>query len=86
MSNGVQFEEDNFSFTSPNKTPGAKGENNVSVGYGHPQYNNASVPRGMAGWLMRHGLATSSSTAQVILVGIVIVNIIITYFVIRFFL
>ncbi len=85
MSNGgVQFEEDNFSFSSASKS--AKSQNNQSVGYGHPQYENTAIPKGMSGWLIKHGLASSGGTAQVILIGIVIINIIITYAVVTYFL
>lgn len=83
MSNGVQFEEDNFSFSSPSKS--AKSQGNQSVGYGHPQYAG-SEPKGMSAWLIRHGFASTGSTAQVILIGIVIINIIITYAVVTYFL
>jgi len=83
MSNGVQFEEDNFSFSSSHKP--SNQAKNVSVGYGHPQYETAEA-KGMTGWLIRHGLAKSGSTAQVVLIGVVIANIIITYVVINYFL
>jgi hypothetical protein len=46
---------------------------------------NQNVP-GLAGWLMRHGVAKSSSSAQTILIGIVVANIIITFIVIKYFL
>lgn len=85
MSDKVQFEEDNFSFNSAKK-PGSNGPSgNVSAGYGHPQYES-NAPKGMAGWLIKHGLAKSGNTAQYILVGFIIFNIIITVVVIKFLL
>jgi hypothetical protein len=82
MSNGVQFEEDNFKFSS---SQAPKPSSNISLGYGRPSYDVPEA-KGMTGWLVRHGLASGGNTAQVILIGIVVINIIITYVVIRYFL
>lgn len=40
----------------------------------------------MIQWLMRKGIVKSSNSAQIVLVGLVIVNIIITFAVIKYFL
>jgi hypothetical protein len=83
MSNGVEFDEDNFSYrpvrqqTAPGVAPGP-------ALYVRPQY--ASQASGMTGWLISHGWAKSKGAAQGIMIGIVVVNIIITYIMVRFFL
>jgi len=41
---------------------------------------------GIAGWLIKKGWAKSNSSAQMIMIAIVVVNIIITYILIKFFL
>jgi len=86
MSDQVQFEEDNFSYNSSKKSsaPGAPASN-ISVGYGHPQYD-ANIPRGMAGWLIKNGISKSPNSAQVILVAFVIFNVIITFIIIKYLL
>ncbi len=75
MSSGIEFEEDGFA-----KNYGQKPQNqSQNIGY---SYNNAysSNPeeKGMTGWLIKHNLAKSSGGAQLVLIGVVVVNIIIT--------
>lgn len=85
MSDKVQFEEDNFSFSSTKKTGVNSNSGNVSSGYGHPQYAT-NEPKGMVGWLIKNGLAKSGNAAQFILVGFVIFNVILTFIIIKFLL
>jgi hypothetical protein len=81
-SNGVQFDEDSFSYNRSTTSPGV---NRAPVGnYNQPIPGGSE--RGMAGWLMRHGIAKSNNLAQGILIAIVIVNVIITYVVIKWLL
>jgi hypothetical protein len=47
--------------------------------YGQPQ------KRGMAGWLVRHGVVSGDSGAKSILIGIVCINFIISAFIIYYF-
>ncbi|MES2216207.1 MAG: hypothetical protein V4481_02830 [Patescibacteria group bacterium] len=87
MSSGVQFEEDSFSFNkpaAPSSAPTTSGgfQAPPNLGYGRPQLPS-NTPK-MAQWLMRHGIK-SPNAAQTILVVVVIVNIIITFVVIKFF-
>ena len=82
MSNGIQFEEDNFKFDSSKSNTVSTG---TSVGYGHPQYQK-SEEKGMIGWLIRHGLASSGGSAQGILLGVVVINIVVTILIIMFLL
>ena len=67
MTTGVEFEEDKLSYGDKPRvgTPGA-------AGGGGPTGNEPK----MVQWLMRHGLAKSANSAQMILIGVFIVNII----------
>ena len=85
MSNQVQFEEDDFKFSSNKTKSNPSNLGNVSAGYGHPQYNNGEQ-RGMAGWLVRHGIANSSTMAQGLLIFFIIINITVTYILLKYFL
>ncbi|MFA6601907.1 MAG: hypothetical protein WCT02_03545 [Candidatus Paceibacterota bacterium] len=90
MSSGVEFEEDSFGSTTRRpvaQSPYSSPPNFPSQPGGSQMYGggNQNVP-GLAGWLMRHGVAKSSSSAQTILIGIVVANIIITFIVIKYFL
>lgn len=84
MSSGVEFDEDSFgkSFSggsSPYSQPsigGYAGSNNYGAG------DNIG---GLSGWLIRHHLAKSPQSAQMVMVGVIIINIIITAVVIIFF-
>ncbi len=85
MASGVQFEEDSFSFDKPpsasSKATGGF-EAPPNLGYGRPQLPS-NTPK-MAQWLMKHGIK-SSRAAQAVLIVVVIINIIITFVVIKFF-
>ncbi len=78
MPSGVEFEEDKMRYGRP---PGFVGQNSPT---------NQYVPTGneppMVRWLMRHGLSKSPISAQIILVVVVLINIAITYFIIKNFL
>jgi hypothetical protein len=75
MASGVEFDEDNMGFRRP--LPGG----GFSTNKGYQQRQG-----GLAGWLIKKGWAKSNSSAQMIMIGVVIVNVIITYFLIKFFL
>ena len=77
MSSGVEFEEDNF---GRKPTYPSQGANSFSGSYGY-QYSadSSSVQqKGMVGWLIRHGIVKSATGANVILFGVVLLNILIT--------
>jgi hypothetical protein len=75
MSSGVEFEDSGYSgnYSQVKSTQGGP-----SYGIGQSSYSSSEV-KGMAGWLIRHGFAKSSQGAQLYLVGLVIVNLIITF-------
>jgi hypothetical protein len=86
MASGVEFEEPGSGF---------RGRATVSSG-GIPDFGGAPPPPGytdprmanvpkMAQWLMKKGLARSPHVAQAILIAVIIINIIITFLVVRFF-
>ncbi len=79
MASGVEFDEDNISYAKPGSRPGIPG---LGGGYGSGQREE----RGMAGWLIKRGFAKSYGSAQAVMLGIVVVNIIITYVAIKFLL
>lgn len=74
MASGVEFDEDNMGFRRP--APG--GGYTTNGGYQGQQ-------SGLAGWLIKKGIAKSNSSAQVIMISVVIVNIIIIYVLLKFF-
>jgi hypothetical protein len=76
MSSGVEFDEDKIIYRRP--APGGS----PSIGGGNPGRPSS----GMAAWLIRKGWAKSNNSAQILLVVIVLINIIITYILIKYFL
>ena len=74
MSDDVQFDTDTQNNAMYRPRPVA--------GFGQ-QVSSAS---GMTGWLMRHGWAKTPAAAQGIMVVIIIIDIIITFIVIKYFL
>lgn len=75
MTTGVEFEEDKSSYGGrPRVAP--------SSGMSGP----TGEERGMIGWLIRHGMAKSSSAAQIVLIGILILNIVLIFLVVRYLL
>jgi hypothetical protein len=83
MVTGVEFDEDKFSYapTRQNKAPGASG---APDRYNKLQYSSRAS--GLSGWLISHGWAKSEKAAQGILLAIVVINIIITYIVVKYLL
>ena len=81
---GVEFDGDEVNKyggrtpppSSPNAVPPAAGGRTFYPG----------EARGMAGWLMRHRWAKSESSAQGILLAIVILNIVVTFIIVKFLL
>lgn len=49
-------------------------------------YTTQRNESGLAGWLIKHGLAKSSGSAQVVMVAVIIVNLIVAYILIKKFL
>lgn len=84
MASGVEFDEDKFSYGRPRPT----GSMPATGGSAYPQTSYGSGERipGLTGWLVRHHLAKSENSAQYVMVGIIIINIIITFLVIKFIL
>lgn len=78
MSTGVEFEEDKIDYGVPRSS---SGQNNYSM---KPGFNNGQSK--MSQWLMDHGIAGTPVVAQGILIGLVIVNIVITYVVVKYIL
>jgi hypothetical protein len=65
--------------------PGISQSSPSSRNAGNPSYGGQQA-KGMAGWLMRHGLAKSPQSAEILLVVVVIVDIIATFAIIKYFL
>ena len=82
MSSEVQFDEDSFSYGRPK--PGGQFGGSALTQIGQANYGTAE--KGMVAWLMRYGIAKSSNFARGILVAVVIVNIVITFIMIKLFL
>ncbi|MDR3558564.1 MAG: hypothetical protein P4L61_03465 [Candidatus Pacebacteria bacterium] len=73
MSDEVQFDTDMQ--TNAMRRP------NAAAGFGQ----HVSDSSGMTGWLVRHGWAKSSQSAQIILIAVVVLDIIATFIVIKYF-
>ena len=87
MSNGVEFEEDQFGYGRKPFNQGGQVSQGVPVSNTQfANYGSARAEPKMTQWLMRHGFVKSPKGAQVILIAVVIINIIITFVVIKFFL
>jgi hypothetical protein len=82
MTTGVEFEEDKLSYGNPSRSR-PSGAPTFS-GY-HQTIPADNEPR-MIRWLMKKGIVKSTHMAQGLLVALVIINIIITYVVIKYFL
>jgi hypothetical protein len=83
MSEGVEFEEDKRTYT---RQPGAPVSFSGGNNFTEKQYSpNGSEPK-MVQWLLRHGYAKTPTSANVILLIVVAINIAIAYFVITSFL
>jgi hypothetical protein len=78
MSEGIQFDEDKFNY-SVKPQPNFAGTNGQ-------QYSSSSNATGLAGWLIKKGWVKSESAAQVVLFGVIGINIIITIVIIKFLL
>lgn len=77
MSNGVEFEEDKY---------GLGGQMNAQQRFVPGQSGGTSASSSkMARWLINKGIVKSDSGAQIMLIVIVIINIIVTFFVIKYF-
>lgn len=87
MAAGVEFDEDKFSYAParPVARPGGYGIPNATFSR-NVGMNAGSTEPGIAGWLIRHGFANSPRAAQGIMIGVVILNVIITFIVIKFLL
>jgi hypothetical protein len=89
MSSGVEFDEDRLSYgvkPRPDAPNAPAGNLSSADAYAASRYANAGSQPKMIGWLLRHGLAKSPQTAQIYLIAIVVINVIITYVIIKYFL
>lgn len=80
MSSGVEFEEDKMGYAVKRQ----QFSNSQPTFVGGVGINN-SDPK-MIQWLMRKGIVKSSGAGQVVLIVILLLNVIITYFIIKFLL
>lgn len=77
MASGVEFDTDKSLYRPPQSNI------NKSSSVGNDQQQGVG---GISGWLIRKGLAKSENSAQIILIGVVILNVVITIIMIKFFL
>lgn len=80
MSSGVEFDEDKINYGAPSANNGMR----RFAGSSRPVFAEKQ-PR-MVQWLMNHGIAVSPAAGQAILIGLIVVNLIITYIVVKYFL
>ena len=75
MSNNVEFDVDKVEYTS---RPGMSSSSLMnSSGKNEPK---------MVQWLIRHGIVNSPHTAQAVLIVVVVINLVITYIIVKYFL
>lgn len=85
MASGVEFEEDKFSYKPPSQVQtGFSSRPAFSAPTGQVNINR-NDPK-MVQWLMRKGLANSPASAQAILLVVIIINLAITYSIIKYIL
>ena len=86
MTEGIEFDEDKFSYAPPRANVGMNAGMNAAPqysGYGAPQFG--AKESWMVRFLIKHGLAKSAKGAQMVQLGIVVVNIIVTVIVVKYF-
>ena len=84
MTGSIEFDEDKINYGVPRSVQvGGIGQ---FRGYNNSNLANLANQPMFVRWLMKHGLAKSPATAQVILVVVVVINIIITFIVLKYFL
>jgi hypothetical protein len=82
MSSGVTFDEDNMNY-APRPTPAGSSYSASQTKYGAPGVSQEFGQPAMVRFLMRHGIG-SPKIAQGILVAVVVINLIITFIVIKY--
>ena len=76
MSSGIEFDEDKFNYSSKPQ-PGNTG--GVTMQGRYPQREAG----GIVGWLIRKGWAKSETSANAILLVVVVINIVVTVLVVK---
>ena len=85
MSSEIEFDEDKFAYGSRPQAGKSPASFSSNVG-SQIRYPGAGREPGMVKFLMKHHLAKSPQSAQMFLVGLVIVNFIIAFIIIKFLL
>lgn len=80
MSSGVEFDEDALKYAPRPNMHTSSGSYSVN------QYGTPSTEPRMVQWLMKKGIVKSPATAQVVLIALVVVNIVVTFIIIKYFL
>ena len=73
MSEDVQFDEDNYKYGRPQSRGGFPGQ------------SSSPDQSGMVGWLIKKGIAKSTTSAEVILVVVFIIDLVIAYALYKYF-
>jgi hypothetical protein len=76
MASGIEFDEDKFNYSSK---PQPNGSGGTSMQGRYPQREAG----GIVGWLVRKGWAKSETSANIILLVVVVINIVITILVVK---
>lgn len=89
MVSGIEFDEDTSSYVrkpTGQHNAGAPGSFPGAQNFAESRYPGSSTESAMVRFLIKHHLASSPQTAQIYLIAIVIINIIVTFVVIKFLL
>lgn len=79
---GIEFDEDKNSYSAPGQ---AFAPQNAAM-FSPQALAHYAEPKGMAGWLVKHGIARGPQAAHIIMIGVVALNLFITFLVITYFL
>ena len=86
MSSGVEFDEDSFGYGAKRFPSSKIGGVGAGLPGNYSANSSAENQPAMVRWLMRKGIVKSPNAAQAILIAIVVINIIITFIVVKYFL
>ncbi len=84
MASGVEFDEDTIGMTGP-ASPIQQAQSPASFLRSSPAYVDPNTVTGLKGWVLRHGFAKNSKSAEVLLLIFMVFNFVITFLVIRYF-
>jgi hypothetical protein len=84
MASGVEFDEDTIGMTGP-ASQAQQSRSPADFLRSSPAYVDPNTVTGLKGWVLRHGFAKNSKSAEILLLVVMVFNFVITFLVIRYF-